>query len=63
MATRARALDIDIFTGTQVNPNILIVFDNSGSMGVQAYNTYPNTIYSGASTPARCTAVARTRPA
>ena len=46
-ATPARALDTDIFTGTQVDPNVLIVFDNSGSMGVQAYNTYPNTIYTG----------------
>src|SRR5262249_35432157 len=43
----APALDTDIFTGTQVNPNIFILFDNSGSMGSQAYNTYPDTIYSG----------------
>src|SRR5581483_10862850 len=43
----ARALDTDIFTGTGVNPNVIIIFDNSGSMGSQAYNTYPNTIYSG----------------
>ncbi len=41
------ALDIDIFTGNQVKPNVLIVFDNSGSMGSQAYNTYPGTIYTG----------------
>ncbi|MFN8601112.1 MAG: hypothetical protein U0842_11625 [Candidatus Binatia bacterium] len=46
-ATPARALDTDIFTGTQVDPNVLVVFDNSGSMGLQAYNTYPNTIYTG----------------
>ena len=46
----ARALDTDIFTGTQVDPNVLIVFDNSGSMGLQAYNTYPNTIYTGSYT-------------
>ena len=49
-AVPARALDTDIFTGTQVDPNVLIVFDNSGSMGLQAYNTYPNTIYTGAYT-------------
>ena len=47
----ARALDTDIFTGTQVDPNVLIVFDNSGSMGLQAYNTYPNTIYAGSRVP------------
>ncbi|MBM4265282.1 MAG: hypothetical protein FJ144_01500 [Deltaproteobacteria bacterium] len=47
----ASALDTDIFTGTQVPPNVLIVFDNSGSMGVQAYNTYPNTIYAGSWDP------------
>lgn len=47
----ARALDTDIFTGTQVAPNVLIVFDNSGSMGQQAYNTYPNTVYSGSRVP------------
>lgn len=46
-ASPAWALDTDIFTGTQVPPNVLIVMDNSGSMGLQAYNTYPNTIYSG----------------
>ena len=50
-ASRAGALDIDIFTGNQVKPNVLIVFDNSGSMGVQAYNTYPNTVYTGSYTP------------
>jgi len=49
-ASSARALDTDIFTGTQVDPNVLIVFDNSGSMGLQAFNTYPNTIYTGAYT-------------
>lgn len=49
-ASPARALDTDIFTGTQVDPNVLIVFDNSGSMGLQAYNTYPNTIYTGSYT-------------
>lgn len=47
----AAALDTDIFTGTQVSPNVLIVFDNSGSMGLQAYNTYPNTIYTGSYNP------------
>ena len=46
-AEAARASDIDIFTGNQVNPNVFIIFDNSGSMGSQAYNTYPNTVYSG----------------
>lgn len=46
----AAALDTDIFTGTQVDPNVLIVFDNSGSMGLQAYNTYPNTVYTGSYT-------------
>jgi type IV pilus assembly protein PilY1 len=51
LVTSARALDIDIFTGTRVNPNVLIVFDNSGSMGSQAYNTYPNTIYTGSYQP------------
>jgi len=45
------ALDIDIFTIGQVKPNVLIVFDNSGSMGSQAYNTYPNTLYPGAYVP------------
>jgi type IV pilus assembly protein PilY1 len=47
----ASALDTDIFAGTQVDPNVLIIFDNSGSMGVQAYNTYPNTIYAAAPAP------------
>lgn len=51
LALQAGALDTDIFTGTQVNPNVLIAFDNSGSMGLQAYNTYPNTIYTGAYNP------------
>src|SRR5262245_27348997 len=50
-ALPSHALDTDIFTGTQVPPNVLIVFDNSGSMGVQAYNTYPNTIYTGTFDP------------
>jgi type IV pilus assembly protein PilY1 len=47
----AFALDTDIFTGTQVPPNVLIIFDNSGSMGAQAYNVYPTTIYTGSSDP------------
>lgn len=51
VVTPAVALDTDIFTGTQVSPNVLVVFDNSGSMGLQAYNTYPNTIYSGSYDP------------
>lgn len=51
LATPARALDTDIFTGTQVEPNVLIIVDNSGSMGQQAYNTYPNTIYTGSYNP------------
>jgi type IV pilus assembly protein PilY1 len=51
LAVPAGALDTDIFTGTEVNPNVLIAFDNSGSMGLQAYNTYPNTIYPGAYNP------------
>jgi type IV pilus assembly protein PilY1 len=46
----APALDTDIFLGTQVKPNVMIIFDNSGSMGSQAYNTYPNTVYSGSYT-------------
>jgi len=50
-ARPARALDIDIFTAGQVKPNVLIVFDNSGSMSSQAYNTYPNTIYAGTYAP------------
>ena len=33
-------------------PNLLIVIiDNSGSMGVQPYNTYPTTIYTGSYDP------------
>ena len=51
LAAPARALDTDIFTGTQVPPNVLILFDNSGSMGVVAYNTYPNTVYTGSYDP------------
>ncbi len=51
LAAPATALDTDIFTGTQVDPNVLIIFDNSGSMGQQAYNTYPNTIYAGSFNP------------
>lgn len=47
----ARALDTDIFTGTQVDPNVLIVFDNSGSMGNVPYNTYPTTVYTGPADP------------
>ncbi len=47
----ASGLDTDIFTGTQVSPNVLVIFDNSGSMGLQAYNTYPNTIYTGGFAP------------
>ncbi|MDG2303701.1 MAG: PilC/PilY family type IV pilus protein [Candidatus Binatia bacterium] len=47
----AAGLDTDIFTGTQVAPNVLLIMDNSGSMGLQAYNTYPNTIYTGSFTP------------
>ncbi len=49
--TAAPALDIDIFAGTQVDPNVLILFDNSGSMGNIPYNTYPNTMYTGAYDP------------
>lgn len=51
IAPAAFALDTDIFTGTQVDPNVLIIFDNSGSMGVQAYNVYPTTIYTGSADP------------
>lgn len=51
VAVPSAALDTDIFTGTQVSPNVMIVFDNSGSMGLQAYNTYPNTIYTGGYSP------------
>lgn len=47
----ARALDTDVFTGNQPRPNVLIVFDNSGSMAVQAYNTWPTTIYTGTYAP------------
>jgi type IV pilus assembly protein PilY1 len=50
-APAAFGLDTDIFTGTQVPPNVMIIFDNSGSMGSQAYNTYPNTIYTGSYDP------------
>ncbi|MBU6282402.1 hypothetical protein KGQ64_09195 [bacterium] len=50
-APPVRALDIDIFTAGQVKPNVLIVFDNSGSMTSQAYNTYPNTVYAGTYAP------------
>lgn len=50
-ASNVRALDTDIFTGTQVAPNVLVIMDNSGSMGLQAYNTYPNTIYTGSYDP------------
>jgi hypothetical protein len=60
---RAHALDTDVFAGTTVKPNVLIIFDNSGSMGSQAYNTYPNTIYSGRRTPGPSTRAARTRTA
>lgn len=47
----ARALDTDIFTGPQVDPNVLIIFDNSGSMGSVAYNVYPTTAYAGSYDP------------
>ena len=43
----ALALDTDIFTGAKVDPNVLIVFDNSGSMGNVAYNVYPGGEYTG----------------
>lgn len=45
--SRGEALDTDIFTGPQVDPNVLIVFDNSGSMGSVAYNVFPTTVYEG----------------
>jgi type IV pilus assembly protein PilY1 len=47
----ALALDTDIFTGAKVDPNVLIVFDNSGSMGNIAYNGYPAAEYPGAYVP------------
>lgn len=47
LPSRSEALDTDIFTGAQVDPNVLVVFDNSGSMGSVAYNVYPTTVYSG----------------
>lgn len=50
-AAPAGALDTDIFVGTQVKPNVLVVFDNSGSMSSQAYNTWPTTIYPGTYVP------------
>ena len=51
LAGSARALDTDIFTGAQVDPNVLIIFDNSGSMGSVAYNVYPGIEYTGAYLP------------
>jgi type IV pilus assembly protein PilY1 len=47
----AGALDLDIFSGTSVDPNVLILFDNSGSMGNVPYNTFPNGGYTGAFEP------------
>jgi type IV pilus assembly protein PilY1 len=47
----AQALDTDIFTGPQIDPNVLIIFDNSGSMGNVAYNVYPTTVYTGSYVP------------
>ncbi len=47
LPTAAAALDIDIFTGNQVDPNVLILFDNSGSMGNAPYNAFPEGSYSG----------------
>ncbi|MFN8600454.1 MAG: PilC/PilY family type IV pilus protein [Candidatus Binatia bacterium] len=56
----ARALDTDIFTGTQVSPNVLILFDNSGSMGNVPYAPFPDQVYSGSFEPSvvytRCAA-------
>ncbi|MFI5341011.1 MAG: pilus assembly protein, partial [Candidatus Methylomirabilales bacterium] len=47
----ARADDTDIF-GTDVQPNVLIAIDNSGSMGDQIYSAPydPTTTYAGSST-------------
>ena len=41
LATPARALDTDIFTRHAGRPNVLVVFDNSGSMGLRAYQHVP----------------------
>ncbi|MFP6664883.1 MAG: PilC/PilY family type IV pilus protein [Deltaproteobacteria bacterium] len=57
----AKALDTDIFTGPQVDPNVLILFDNSGSMGYVAYNVYPTTIYTGSYDPATIYTRCRTK--
>ncbi|MEW6268861.1 MAG: hypothetical protein AB1689_06135, partial [Thermodesulfobacteriota bacterium] len=43
----AQALDTDIFSGTQVSPNVLIIFDNSGSMANVPYSPYPDAVYAG----------------
>lgn len=51
LGTTALALDTDIFTGTQVNPNVLIIFDNSGSMGNVPYTPFPDGVYSGSKDP------------
>ena len=51
MASGADALDTDIFTSAKVDPNVLIVFDNSGSMGTIAYNVYPGEEYAGGYLP------------
>lgn len=47
----ARAVDTDIFTGNQVPPNVLVIFDNSGSMGNSPYSPWPLIVYAGASDP------------
>lgn len=55
------ALDTDIFVGTQVSPNVLILFDNSGSMGNVPYAPFPDQVYAGSFEPSviytRCAAV------
>jgi type IV pilus assembly protein PilY1 len=51
LPVRAAALDIDIFTGNTVDPNVLILFDNSGSMGNVPYETFPYNTYAGAFDP------------
>ncbi len=47
----AGALDTDIFTGNQVPPNVMVIFDNSGSMGNAPYSTWPLVVYTGAYDP------------
>src|SRR5437667_3259127 len=47
LASRADADDIAIFAGNPVPPNVMIMFDNGGSMGAFAYENYPSQVYAG----------------